>query len=70
MRWKIDPKGMVSGVVADTARSQIAEPGLVACVTDVLKAIRFAASPRGFETSASYPFNFHPKPAQRIPAAQ
>jgi hypothetical protein len=61
MRWTIDPKGVVGDITNDTARSQIFEPSLVACVAAVLGKIQFAASPRGFETTAFYPFNFHPR---------
>jgi hypothetical protein len=60
VRWTIDPKGTVTQVTSDTARSQIVEPSVVACLADVLKRIQFAPSQRGFETKAFYPFNFHP----------
>jgi hypothetical protein len=36
------------------------EPGVAACISDVIRKIQFAASPGGFETKAFYPFNFHP----------
>ena len=65
--WTIDPKGNVTTVSLDAARSTIAEASVVACVSEIVKRIQFAASPGGFETKASYPFNFHPrhqKPAQ------
>jgi hypothetical protein len=64
--WTIDPKGNVTQTAVDTSRSQITEPGVVACVSGIIKKIQFAPSPGGFETSANYPFNFHPhrgKPA-------
>jgi hypothetical protein len=60
VKWTIDPKGNVTEVTEDTARSQITEPSVVNCVFDVIRKIRFAESPRGFETKASYPFNFKP----------
>jgi hypothetical protein len=58
--WTIDPKGNVAQAALDTSRSQILEPSVVACVTDIIKKVQFAASPGGFETRAFYPFNFHP----------
>jgi hypothetical protein len=61
IQWTIDPKGNVTQVSPDAARSQISETGVVACVGDVIRKIQFAASPGGFETKAFYPFNFHPR---------
>jgi hypothetical protein len=63
MRWTIDPKGAVTQVASDPTRSQILEPALAACIGEVLKKIQFAPSPKGFETKAFYPFNFHPRRA-------
>ncbi len=63
VQWTIDPKGTVTQVSLDSARSQITEPGVVACIGDVVRKIKFAASPGGFETKAFYPFNFHPRHA-------
>ncbi len=61
IHWVIDPKGAVSQVASDVARSQILEPSLVSCIAEILTKIQFAPSPRGFETKAFYPFNFHPR---------
>jgi hypothetical protein len=58
--WTIDPKGNVTQAAIDSSRSQIVEPSVVACVTDIIKKVQFASSPGGFETRAFYPFNFHP----------
>jgi hypothetical protein len=60
IQWTIDPKGKVTRVSQDTARSQITEPTVVACIANIIQGIQFAASPGGFETKTSYPFNFHP----------
>ena len=57
--WTIDPKGNVSQAALDAARSQITEPSVVTCVLEIIRKIQFAPSPGGFETRASYPFNFH-----------
>ncbi len=59
--WTIDPKGNVTQTSLDSSRSQIAEPSVVACVSDLIKKVQFAASPGGYETRAFYPFNFHPR---------
>jgi hypothetical protein len=61
MQWTIDPKGNVTQISQDTERSQITEPGVVACVGNVIKKILFAPSPGGYETKAFYPFNFQPR---------
>ena len=58
--WKLDPKGKVVETGVDDAKSDIHDPDLVKCIGDVIRKIPWAASPRGFETSAQYPFNFHP----------
>lgn len=58
--WTIDPKGNVTQAALDSSRSQIVEPSVVACVTDIIKKVQFAPSPGGYETRAFYPFNFHP----------
>lgn len=63
--FTIDPKGSVSKISLDTARSQITDPDVAACVMDIIKKIQFASSPGGYETRASYPFNFHPRRAQQ-----
>jgi hypothetical protein len=65
MQWTIDPKGNVTQISQDTERSQITEPGVVACVGNVIKKILFAPSPGGYETKAFYPFNFQPR--QSVP---
>jgi len=62
--WTIDPKGNVTQVSLDSTKSQIVEPGIVTCVSNVIRNIQFAESPGGFETRAFYPFNFHPHHGQ------
>jgi hypothetical protein len=63
--WTIDPKGAVTALGTDSSRSQISEPSLATCLGDVIKKVQFAPSPGGFETKASYPFNFHPHHVKR-----
>jgi hypothetical protein len=59
--FTIDPRGQVIETSVDPARSQIMEPAVVDCISAIVKKIQFAASAGGFETKASYPFNFHPR---------
>ncbi|MBX3197316.1 MAG: AgmX/PglI C-terminal domain-containing protein [Labilithrix sp.] len=61
IKWVIDPQGNVTDASVDTTKSQILEPGVGACVVEVIKKIKFAESKGGYETRAHYPFNFHPK---------
>jgi len=61
VKWVIDPQGNVTDASVDTTKSQILEPSVGACIVDVIKKIKFAASAKGYETRAHYPFNFHPK---------
>ena len=65
--WTIDPKGNVTQTSLDGSRSQIVEPTVVACVSDIIKKVQFAASPGGYETRAFYPFNFHPHHGSSTP---
>jgi outer membrane biosynthesis protein TonB len=60
IRWTIDPAGNVSNAELDTSRSEIVEPAVATCVVAIVKKIHFNASPKGFETMAHYPWNFHP----------
>jgi hypothetical protein len=60
IQWLIDPKGKVSHVSLDSTRSQITDAAVAACIGAVIGKLQFAPSPGGYETRASYPFNFHP----------
>ncbi len=57
----IDPQGNVTDASVDTTKSSILEPSVGQCIIEVIKKIKFAASAKGYETRAHYPFNFHPK---------
>ncbi len=61
IQWKIDPKGNVVDISEDASRSQIFEKSVVDCIIAIIKKIHFNESPKGFETRAHYPFNFHPR---------
>lgn len=67
LTWTIDPKGNVTQIDSDVSRSQITEPQVLACVSDVIRKIQFAVSPGGFETRASYPFRFRPRRGKPAP---
>jgi TonB family protein len=59
--FTIDPKGDVKDMQVDAARTTIADAAVGPCVIDVMKSLKFPPSAKGFETKASYPFNFVPK---------
>lgn len=68
VKWTIDPQGNVANAEVDTTKSAILEPSVGTCVVDVIKKIKFAPSPKGFETRAHYPFDFHPRAGTPKPA--
>lgn len=61
VNFLIDPQGTVTEATIDHSKSSIHEEGVGNCVMDAIKKIKFNASAKGYETRASYPFNFHPK---------
>lgn len=61
IKWKIDPEGKVFDAEVDTTKSSILEPSVGKCIIDIIKTIKFAPSPKGYESRAHYPFNFHPR---------
>lgn len=61
VKWRIDPAGKVIDATVDSSKSTIHEPSVGTCIVEIIKKINFAPSKGGFETRASYPFNFHPK---------
>jgi hypothetical protein len=61
IRWTIDPAGKVTEAEVDTSKSELVEPAVANCIIGIIKGIHFNASPKGFETKAHYPFNFHPR---------
>ena len=61
VKWLIDPAGKVADASVDSSKSTINDPGVGACIVEIVKKISFAPSKGGFETRANYPFNFHPK---------
>lgn len=68
IRWVITPEGAIDQAQLDADKSTIKDTKLADCLIGVIKTIKFQASPKGFETRANYPFNFHPKnPARATP---
>jgi TonB family protein len=61
VKWAIDPTGKVADASVDSSKSTINEAGVGTCIVEIIKKITFAPSKGGFETRATYPFNFHPK---------
>jgi TonB family protein len=61
IKWTIDTQGNVTDISVNHQKSNIHEDSVGTCVIDIIKKIKFAPSQKGFETHASYPFNFHPK---------
>lgn len=59
--WKVGADGAITKIDVNAARSTITEPSVVSCVIGVIKRIKFAPSPRGYESTYNYPFNFHPR---------
>jgi hypothetical protein len=68
IQWTIDPNGNVSDVSIDTSRSQIVDSNATACIEGVIRTIHFAPSARGYVTTATYPFDFHPRRSPKTPA--
>lgn len=66
IRWTIDPAGVVAESDVDTSHSEIVEPAVGNCLIAIVKKIHFNASPKGFETKAHYPFNFHPRGTHQV----
>jgi hypothetical protein len=61
VQWLIDPKGVVTEVTIAHDKSQIHDEGVGKCIMALVKSVKFNASGKGFETRASYTYNFHPK---------
>jgi TonB family protein len=60
VQFRIDPTGKVTDTQVDAMKSAIHDDGIERCIMSVIKRLSFAASKGGFETRASYPFDFHP----------
>jgi len=65
VKWTIDPKGNVTDVSVDDSKSQIHDEAVGKCIVAIIQKIKFAESPKGFESRMHYPFNFHPHGATR-----
>ena len=58
INFKIGPDGEVSETSQGMQDDQITEPGVVECVSEVIKNIKFAKSPAGKSTRAYHLFEF------------
>jgi hypothetical protein len=68
VKWTIDPTGKVTEIGVDDSRSDIHDPAIGKCVAEIIRAIHFSVSAKGFETRAHYPFNFNPHNVRPQPA--
>ncbi|MDB4996012.1 MAG: hypothetical protein JWM74_3444, partial [Myxococcaceae bacterium] len=64
IKWTINPKGAITDIMVDDTKSTIHETSVGTCIIAIIKTIKFAESPKGFETKTHYPYNFHPHGTQ------
>ncbi len=64
VKWTINPKGAITDIMVDDSKSTIHEASVGTCIIAIIKTIKFAESPKGFETKTHYPYNFHPHGTQ------
>lgn len=60
INFAIDSEGMVGETSQGMQDGQIEDQEVVACVSEVIKTVRFAASPKGKTTRAYHRFEFSP----------
>ncbi len=60
INFAIDDKGVVGETSQGMQDGQIEEIGVVECVSEVIRTVRFAASPKGKTTRAYHRFEFAP----------
>lgn len=60
INFAIDDKGVVGETSQGMQEGQIEEIGVVACVSEVIRTVRFAESPKGKTTRAYHRFEFAP----------
>lgn len=60
INFAIDAEGVVGETSQGMQDGQIEEPGVVECVSEVIKKVRFAKSPKGKTTRAYHRFEFSP----------
>jgi hypothetical protein len=60
INFAIDAEGVVGEASQGMQDNQIADPGLVDCVNEVVKKVRFAKSSKGKTTRAYHRFEFSP----------
>ncbi len=58
INWLIDPKGLVINVEVDEMKTTVKDAAVSQCIIDVMRKLKFPESAKGYETRASYPFNF------------
>jgi hypothetical protein len=60
INFAIDSGGVVGETSQGMQDGQIEEPGVIECLSEVIKTVRFAASPKGKTTRAYHRFEFAP----------
>jgi outer membrane biosynthesis protein TonB len=60
IHFTLTPSGKVKTAGVNQERSTLSDPGVAACVIEVIRGLDFPASSRGRETTVNYPFNFNP----------
>lgn len=60
INFAIDSEGVVGETSQGMQDGQIEDPEVVACVSEVIKTVRFAGSPKGKTTRAYHRFEFSP----------
>lgn len=61
INFEIDPTGAVTDASQGMQDEQISDPEVVACVSEVIKSIKFAASAQNKTTRAYHRFEFSPR---------
>jgi TonB family protein len=64
----INLNGTVKHAEVNWAQSDLHVPELDTCAAEAVKALKFPASSRGFESKINYPFNFNPPNSYAIQA--
>ena len=61
INFEIDPAGQIASTSQGVQDNQISDPDVIACVSDVIKQIKFAPSASGKTTRAYHMFEFAPR---------
>lgn len=62
INFEVGPDGTVVDASQAMREGQVTDPAVVDCIINVVKAVKFAASPAGKTTRAFHTFDFAPRP--------